>query len=171
MFPNQEMYYMLPYHSSLYYFTIPYFITHVAILFATAPLLMLRFHIGCCTARHYAIHRTTHFKFGNVTSLHQSCHYTAHLKPQYHYTVPVTHATPVAELKEIHSLPVFPFQVMINQFVMAAGATREQARQLLQSAHWQFEVSRGRGFRKEVLKGRFLEVWNRASGEVSGKKH
>ncbi|KAK8732178.1 hypothetical protein OTU49_007222 [Cherax quadricarinatus] len=31
-------------------------------------------------------------------------------------------------------------QVMINQFVMAAGATREQARQLLQSAHWQFEL-------------------------------
>ncbi|XP_050703863.1 UBA-like domain-containing protein 2 [Eriocheir sinensis] len=31
-------------------------------------------------------------------------------------------------------------QVMINQFVMAAGATREQARQLLQAAHWQFEL-------------------------------
>ncbi|XP_045119590.1 UBA-like domain-containing protein 2-B isoform X1 [Portunus trituberculatus] len=31
-------------------------------------------------------------------------------------------------------------QVMINQFVMAAGATREQARQLLQSTHWQFEL-------------------------------
>ncbi|KAL7642666.1 UNVERIFIED_CONTAM: hypothetical protein RMT77_007231 [Armadillidium vulgare] len=32
-------------------------------------------------------------------------------------------------------------QVMINQFVMAVGATREQARQLLQSASWQFETA------------------------------
>lgn len=31
-------------------------------------------------------------------------------------------------------------QVMINQFVLAAGCAREQARQLLQAAHWQFEV-------------------------------
>lgn len=33
-------------------------------------------------------------------------------------------------------------QVMINQFVLAAGCAREQARQLLQAAHWQFEVLR-----------------------------
>lgn len=32
-------------------------------------------------------------------------------------------------------------QAMINQFVMAAGCARDQARQLLQAAHWQFEVS------------------------------
>lgn len=31
-------------------------------------------------------------------------------------------------------------QVMINQFVLAAGCAREQAKQLLQAAHWQFEV-------------------------------
>jgi hypothetical protein len=31
-------------------------------------------------------------------------------------------------------------QVMINQFVLAAGCARDQAKQLLQSAHWQFEV-------------------------------
>lgn len=31
-------------------------------------------------------------------------------------------------------------QVMINQFVVAAGCAREQAKQILQSAHWQFEV-------------------------------
>lgn len=31
-------------------------------------------------------------------------------------------------------------QVMINQFVLAAGCAREQAKQILQSAHWQFEV-------------------------------
>jgi len=32
-------------------------------------------------------------------------------------------------------------QVMINQFVLAAGCAREQARQLLQAAHWQFETA------------------------------
>uniref|UniRef100_T1J1T3 UBA-like domain-containing protein n=1 Tax=Strigamia maritima TaxID=126957 RepID=T1J1T3_STRMM len=31
-------------------------------------------------------------------------------------------------------------QVMINQFVLAAGCAREQAKQLLQAAHWQFEM-------------------------------
>lgn len=35
-------------------------------------------------------------------------------------------------------------QVMINQFVLAAGCAADQAKQLLQAAHWQFEV-RGRG--------------------------
>lgn len=30
-------------------------------------------------------------------------------------------------------------QVMINQFVMAAGCPRDQAVQILQAAHWQFE--------------------------------
>ncbi|KAH9633765.1 hypothetical protein HF086_002216 [Spodoptera exigua] len=30
-------------------------------------------------------------------------------------------------------------QVMINQFVLAAGCAQEQAKQLLQAAHWQFE--------------------------------
>lgn len=32
-------------------------------------------------------------------------------------------------------------QVMINQFVSAAGCARDQAKQILQSAQWQFEVS------------------------------
>jgi hypothetical protein len=32
-------------------------------------------------------------------------------------------------------------QVMINQFVLAAGCARDQAKQLLQAAHWQFEVN------------------------------
>ena len=31
-------------------------------------------------------------------------------------------------------------QVMINQFIAAAGCAREQAKQLLQAGHWQFEV-------------------------------
>uniref|UniRef100_A0A803TAS0 UBA-like domain-containing protein n=1 Tax=Anolis carolinensis TaxID=28377 RepID=A0A803TAS0_ANOCA len=35
-------------------------------------------------------------------------------------------------------------QVMINQFVLAAGCAADQAKQLLQAAHWQFEV-RGNG--------------------------
>lgn len=31
-------------------------------------------------------------------------------------------------------------QVMVNQFVMAAGCHIEQARQLLQASKWNFEV-------------------------------
>lgn len=30
---------------------------------------------------------------------------------------------------------------MINQFVLAAGCAREQAKQLLQTTHWQFETA------------------------------
>lgn len=30
---------------------------------------------------------------------------------------------------------------MINQFVLAAGCARDQAKQLLQAAHWQFETA------------------------------
>lgn len=36
-------------------------------------------------------------------------------------------------------------QVMINQFVLAAGCAADQAQQLLQAAHWQFEVCTGPG--------------------------
>ncbi|KAB5531090.1 hypothetical protein PHYPO_G00136910 [Pangasianodon hypophthalmus] len=32
-------------------------------------------------------------------------------------------------------------QVMINQFVLIAGCASEQAKQLLQAAHWQFETA------------------------------
>lgn len=32
---------------------------------------------------------------------------------------------------------------MINQFVLTAGCAADQAKQLLQAAHWQFEVSPG----------------------------
>lgn len=38
-------------------------------------------------------------------------------------------------------------QVMINQFVLAAGCAADQAKQLLQAAHWQFEVRAGRSER------------------------
>lgn len=34
-------------------------------------------------------------------------------------------------------------QVMINQFVLIAGCASDQARQLLQASHWQFEVHVG----------------------------
>ncbi|KAI2576934.1 UBALD1 isoform 6 [Pan troglodytes] len=34
-------------------------------------------------------------------------------------------------------------QVMINQFVLTAGCAADQAKQLLQAAHWQFESSQG----------------------------
>jgi hypothetical protein len=36
-------------------------------------------------------------------------------------------------------------QVMINQFVLTAGCAADQAKQLLQAAHWQFEVRAGPG--------------------------
>lgn len=35
-------------------------------------------------------------------------------------------------------------QVMINQFVLTAGCAADQAKQLLQAAHWQFEVKKER---------------------------
>ena len=35
-------------------------------------------------------------------------------------------------------------QVMINQFVMAVGCASDQAKQLLQKSHWQFEVRKPR---------------------------
>lgn len=38
-------------------------------------------------------------------------------------------------------------QVMINQFVLTAGCAADQAKQLLQAAHWQFEVKRGKKIR------------------------
>lgn len=36
-------------------------------------------------------------------------------------------------------------QVMINQFVLTAGCAADQAKQLLQAAHWQFEVKKKGG--------------------------
>uniref|UniRef100_A0A3B3VZP1 UBA like domain containing 2 n=1 Tax=Poecilia latipinna TaxID=48699 RepID=A0A3B3VZP1_9TELE len=42
-------------------------------------------------------------------------------------------------------------QVMINQFVLAAGCAADQAKQLLQAAHWQFEVSPASGGFKGML--------------------
>ena len=44
-------------------------------------------------------------------------------------------------------------QVMINQFVLTAGCAADQAKQLLQAAHWQFEVKKGKeNTEKKALK-------------------
>ena len=56
-------------------------------------------------------------------------------------------------------------QVMINQFVLAAGCAADQAKQLLQAAHWQFEVRAGRASecsRPTPLPGR--RHWGRGAG-------
>ncbi|KAJ7362145.1 UBA-like domain-containing protein 2 [Desmophyllum pertusum] len=42
-------------------------------------------------------------------------------------------------------------QVMINQFVSAAGCAREQAKQLLQAAHWQFETALSLFFQEAAI--------------------
>ncbi|KAH0518317.1 UBA-like domain-containing protein 1 [Microtus ochrogaster] len=52
-------------------------------------------------------------------------------------------------------------QVMINQFVLTAGCAADQAKQLLQAAHWQFEVRRGTG-------GQARAVWTRAGVRTAG---
>lgn len=52
-------------------------------------------------------------------------------------------------------------QVMINQFVLAAGCAADQAKQLLQAAHWQFEVRAGGSARGG--RSRF-PGWGRRSG-------
>uniref|UniRef100_A0A8D1X2X2 UBA like domain containing 1 n=1 Tax=Sus scrofa TaxID=9823 RepID=A0A8D1X2X2_PIG len=44
-------------------------------------------------------------------------------------------------------------QVMINQFVLTAGCAADQAKQLLQAAHWQFEVRGRAGARVSVPRG------------------
>ncbi|KAM7425678.1 UBA-like domain-containing protein 2 [Porites harrisoni] len=42
-------------------------------------------------------------------------------------------------------------QAMINQFVMAAGCARDQAKQLLQAAHWQFETALSLFFQEAAI--------------------
>lgn len=42
---------------------------------------------------------------------------------------------------------------MINQFVLAAGCAREQAKQLLQAAQWQFETALSIFFQEAALPG------------------
>ncbi|XP_027898381.1 UBA-like domain-containing protein 2 [Xiphophorus couchianus] len=44
-------------------------------------------------------------------------------------------------------------QVMINQFVLAAGCTADQAKQLLQAAHWQFEMALSSFFQEANVPG------------------
>lgn len=47
-------------------------------------------------------------------------------------------------------------QVMINQFMLAAGCAREQAKQLLQAAHWQFEVNIKKNFLIKISDQMFI---------------
>ncbi|XP_028841245.1 UBA-like domain-containing protein 1b [Denticeps clupeoides] len=42
-------------------------------------------------------------------------------------------------------------QVMINQFVLAAGCAADQAKQLLQAAHWQFETALSAFFQESSI--------------------
>ncbi|CAN9505028.1 unnamed protein product [Ophioblennius macclurei] len=44
-------------------------------------------------------------------------------------------------------------QVMINQFVLTAGCAAEQAQQLLQAAHWQFETALSAFFQEVNIPG------------------
>lgn len=44
-------------------------------------------------------------------------------------------------------------QVMINQFVLTAGCAADQAKQLLQAAHWQFETALSSFFQEVNLPG------------------
>lgn len=49
-----------------------------------------------------------------------------------------------ARRRHLVNMDELKHQLMINQFVLTAGCAADQAKQLLQAAHWQFEV-RGRG--------------------------
>ncbi|XP_070836222.1 UBA-like domain-containing protein 2 [Chaetodon trifascialis] len=44
-------------------------------------------------------------------------------------------------------------QVMINQFVLTAGCAADQAKQLLQAAHWQFETALSSFFQEANIPG------------------
>ncbi|XP_063077593.1 UBA-like domain-containing protein 2 [Engraulis encrasicolus] len=44
-------------------------------------------------------------------------------------------------------------QVMINQFVLTAGCAADQAKQLLQAAHWQFETALSSFFQESSIPG------------------
>uniref|UniRef100_A0A669DDC6 UBA-like domain containing 2 n=1 Tax=Oreochromis niloticus TaxID=8128 RepID=A0A669DDC6_ORENI len=44
-------------------------------------------------------------------------------------------------------------QVMINQFVLTAGCAADQAKQLLQAAHWQFETALSSFFQEANVPG------------------
>lgn len=84
----------------------------------------------CCTRKPFFWKLSSHFR-SVFFPFDNSC------SPQKHF-----HSYKMDSLRE---------QVMINQFVLAAGCAREQARQLLQAAHWQFEVNK-----RENVVARFI---------------
>ncbi|KAG8519387.1 UBA-like domain-containing protein 2 [Galemys pyrenaicus] len=62
-------------------------------------------------------------------------------------------------------------QVMINQFVLAAGCAADQAKQLLQAAHWQFEVRAASGCRgAPPARGRRAPCTHGRAGERAGPR-
>ncbi|XP_071963195.1 UBA-like domain-containing protein 2 [Antedon mediterranea] len=54
-------------------------------------------------------------------------------------------------------------QVMVNQFVAAAGCNRDQARQLLQRAHWQFEMALSLFFQESPIQNHNMRQGSHAS--------
>ncbi|XP_016424216.1 UBA-like domain-containing protein 2 [Sinocyclocheilus rhinocerous] len=51
-------------------------------------------------------------------------------------------------------------QVMINQFVLTAGCAADQAKQLLQAAHWQFETALSSFFQEANIPSHHqMPVW------------
>ena len=54
-------------------------------------------------------------------------------------------------------------QLMVSQFVNAVGVSPDQAKQILQAAHWHFEVSATRSDRNPPTEGR-THVLSRVRG-------
>lgn len=63
--------------------------------------------------------------------------------------VQTQHYEPWVGIKLRRKMEELKHQVMINQFVLTAGCAADQAKQLLQAAHWQFEV---RGYLRSVAR-------------------
>ncbi|XP_048089128.1 LOW QUALITY PROTEIN: UBA-like domain-containing protein 2 [Alosa alosa] len=63
-------------------------------------------------------------------------------------------------------------QVMINQFVLTAGCAADQAKQLLQAAHWQFETALSSFFQETNIPGHHHQMMvtprNRPAAPPSG---
>ncbi|CDQ80609.1 unnamed protein product [Oncorhynchus mykiss] len=52
-------------------------------------------------------------------------------------------------------------QVMINQFVLTAGCAADQAKQLLQAAHWQFETALSSFFQEANIPSHHHQMSNK----------
>lgn len=72
--------------------------------------------------------------------------------------------------KKTEKMDALREQVMINQFVLAAGCAREQAKQLLQAAHWQFEVRKIRRLIARETRGRAAGVRGRRPARMCASR-